>query len=97
VTAAADGFHANAADVSSNNVPLNGGTYNTDGQTVAQALSTATGPLPPPPVIPLTPAAPSGGSGSSDGHHASVCCGPDPDVGSHQANEAHHHFAHMWG
>ena len=58
VTAAAEGFHANAADVSGNNVPLNGGTYNADGLTVADALSTATAPLPPAPVTPLTPAAP---------------------------------------
>src|SRR5215510_6720022 len=58
VKAAADGFHANAADVSGNNVPLNGGAYNPDGTAVADALSTATGPLPPPPVTPLTPASP---------------------------------------
>src|SRR5450631_2616711 len=58
VTAAADGFHANAADVSGNNVPLNGGTFNADGQTVAEALNTATPPLPPAPVTPLTPAVP---------------------------------------
>ena len=58
VKAAADGFHANAADVSGNNVPLNGGTYNPDGATVADALSTATGPLPPAPVSLLTPAPP---------------------------------------
>ena len=96
VTAAADGFHANAADVSGNNVPLNGGAYNTDGKTVAEALSTATGPLPPASVIPLTPAAPSGGSGL-DGHHANDCCGSNSDVGPHQTNEAHHHFGHMWG
>src|SRR5262245_46373005 len=56
VKAAADGFHNNAMDVSGNNVPLNGGTYNPDGTTVADALSTATGPLPPAPVSPLTPA-----------------------------------------
>ena len=56
VKAAADGFQANAADVSSNNVPLNGGTYNGDGLTVAEALSTATAPLPPASVTPLTPA-----------------------------------------
>src|SRR6516164_11779063 len=31
VKAAADGFHANAMDVSGNNVPLNGGAYNPDG------------------------------------------------------------------
>jgi hypothetical protein len=58
VTAAAEGFHANAADVSGNNVPLNGGTFNADGLTVADALSTATPPLPPAPVTPLTPATP---------------------------------------
>jgi nucleoid-associated protein YgaU len=58
VTAAAEGFHANAADVSGNNVPLNGGTYNADGTTIAAALSTATGPLPPAPATLLTPAAP---------------------------------------
>jgi hypothetical protein len=58
VKAAADGFHANAADVSGNNVPLNGGTFNADGATIADALSTATGPLPPAPVSLLTPAAP---------------------------------------
>jgi trimeric autotransporter adhesin len=58
VTAAAEGFHANAADVSGNNVPLNGGTFNADGLTVADALSTATAPLPPAPVTPLTPATP---------------------------------------
>jgi hypothetical protein len=58
VKAAADGFHANAMDVSGNNVPLSGGTFNPDGLTVAEALSTATGPLPPPPVSLLTPASP---------------------------------------
>jgi trimeric autotransporter adhesin len=58
VTAAADGFHANAADVSGNNVPLNGGTFNADGTTIADALSTATGPLPPAPASLLTPASP---------------------------------------
>ena len=58
VTSAADGFHANAMDVSGNNVPLNGGTYNPDGLTVADALSNATLPLPPVPVTPLTPVSP---------------------------------------
>src|SRR5437870_10648337 len=57
VKAAADGFHANAMDVSGNNVPLNGGTFNPDGTTIADALSTATAPLPPAPVSLLTPAA----------------------------------------
>ena len=62
VKAAADGFHANAADVSGNNVPLNGGTYNPDGTTIADALSTATAPLPPAPVSLLTPATPAAAS-----------------------------------
>jgi len=72
VKAAADGFHANAADVSGNNVPLNGGTFNADGTTIADALSTATGPLPPAPVSLLTPAAPAAAACSdcSDDHPA---------------------------
>jgi hypothetical protein len=41
VAAAADEMHANAADVSGNNVPVTGGTYNADGLTVADVLSTA--------------------------------------------------------
>jgi trimeric autotransporter adhesin len=55
VKAAADGFHANAMDVSGNNVPLNGGDFNPDGKTVMAALSAATGDLPPAPVSLLTP------------------------------------------
>lgn len=38
VTAAAEEMHANAADVGGNNIPVNGGTYNPDGLTVAQVL-----------------------------------------------------------
>ncbi len=41
VTAAAQEMHANAADVGGNNVPVNGGTYNAAGLTVADVLSTA--------------------------------------------------------
>ena len=44
VAAAADEMHANAADVSGNNVPISGGTYNVDGLTLADALSTAGAP-----------------------------------------------------
>jgi trimeric autotransporter adhesin len=55
VTAGAEGYAADAADVSGNNVPVNGGTYNSAGFTVADALSTATGPLPAPSLTPLTP------------------------------------------
>jgi hypothetical protein len=112
VKAAADGFHANAMDVSGNNVPLNGGTYNPDGTTIADALKTATGPLPPAPVSTLTPAAPAGPpaaqpgqSGDDDngqpcgGHHQAA-----PAVADHSAADPHHsqlselahHFHHMW-
>ena len=41
VGAAAEQMHANAADVGGNNIPVNGGTYNADGLTVADVLSTA--------------------------------------------------------
>jgi hypothetical protein len=41
VNAAAQEMHANAADVGGNNVPSTGGTYNADGVTVADVLSTA--------------------------------------------------------
>jgi hypothetical protein len=76
VKAAADGFHANAADVSGNNVPLNGGTFNADGTTIADALSTATGPLPPAPATLLTPAAPA----------AQVAAAPAADQSTHSAD-----------
>jgi hypothetical protein len=41
VSAAAEQMHANAADVGGNNVPITSGTYNPDGTTVADVLSTA--------------------------------------------------------
>lgn len=56
VTNAAEGFHANAMDVSGNNVPVNGGTYNPDGTTIAQALNQTV--APPPPATLLTPTSP---------------------------------------
>jgi hypothetical protein len=112
VKAAADGFHANAMDVSGNNVPLNGGTYNPDGTTVADALSTATGPLPPAPVSPLTPATPAAAPAAPAGDH-SACAPAAPDGDDHSAADhsgsadqhlhqlaelAHHfHHNHMWG
>ena len=106
VTAAAEGFHANAADVSGNNVPLNGGTYNADGQTVADALSTATGPLPPPSATPLTPAGPGAQSNpavasgpahlGSGGDHSAPFAAGQLDQGL-QHHAVHLHFEHMWG
>lgn len=98
VTAAAEGFHANAADVSGNNVPVNGGTYNTDGLTVADALSTATPPLPPPPANPLTPAAPASNPVVAGGHGDPGAAGDHAGAFGHgqQHHEAHHHFGHFW-
>jgi hypothetical protein len=78
VKAAADGFHANAMDVSGNNVPLNGGAFNPDGTTIADALSTATGPLPPAPVSLLTPAAPAA-------QVAALTAAPAADQSTHPA------------
>ncbi len=102
VTAAAEGFHANAADVSGNNVPLNGGTFNADGLTVVDALSTATAPLPPAPVTPLTPAAPAAAPPIAPVLPAvASACDPTPGGAlDHQhvnLPEMAHHFHHMWG
>ena len=41
VAAAAQVIHDNAADVGGNNIPVTGGTYNPDGLTLADVLSTA--------------------------------------------------------
>jgi hypothetical protein len=47
VTAAADQMHDNAADAGGHNVPANGGTYNTNGVTVAEVLGTPVAATPP--------------------------------------------------
>ncbi len=60
VADAAAGFFANAADVSGNNIPVNGGTFNADGKTIAEALNQTV--APPPPTTLLTPTLP----GNSD-------------------------------
>jgi hypothetical protein len=103
VKAAADGFHANAMDVSGNNVPLNGGAFNPDGLTVADALSTATAPLPAPPVTPLTPASPVAILVSSAAPVSTSPAAPDSAndqsgqmaaVAQHIDHHQHHH--HNW-
>src|SRR5262249_18950189 len=94
VTAAADGFHANAMDGSGNNVPLNGGTYNPDGVTVVDALSTATPPLPPAPVTPLTPAsrvASTGAAAANDQSEQTGAAAPE-QLFPHQQVQHHHHW-----
>ena len=57
VAAAAQVIHDNAADVGGNNIPVTGGTYNPDGLTVADVLSTAGTPLPAAAPVAETPAA----------------------------------------
>jgi len=47
VAAAAGQLHGNAVDVASTNVPATGGTYNTEGTTVAEVLGTAVAAPPP--------------------------------------------------
>jgi hypothetical protein len=47
VTAAAEQMHGNAADIGGHGVPVTGGTYNTDGVTVAEVLGTPAAPTPP--------------------------------------------------
>jgi hypothetical protein len=57
VAAAAQVIHDNAADVGGNNIPVTGGTYNPDGLTLADVLSTATTPLPAAVPVAAAPAA----------------------------------------
>lgn len=90
VAAAAQAMHANAADVSGNNVPVNGGTYNPDGLTVADVLPRGTTPV----------ATNSGGHTHSPTHATDVVA---VNTGTHDVHNAqpehmpHHHFEHMWG
>jgi trimeric autotransporter adhesin len=86
VTAAAEGFHANAADVSGNNMPVNGGTFNADGLTIAQALINTV--APPPPATFLTPATPA----VSLPPAPQTPHGNDEVASMHQVADMHHNF-----
>ena len=106
VQAAGAGMIADAGDVSGNNVPVNGGTFNTAGMTVAEVLSTAGG---------GTQAgggaaggAGNGGNGNGAGAgHGGAGMGngmPPPmtsDAHSHDGEAGHHHTVfhpdHYWG
>ena len=104
VSAAAKEMHANSADVGGNNTPVTGGTYNPDGLTVADVLSTAAATA----AAAATPAA--------NPAPASTTPGPAPattlaalDANTHDVTpattEIHHsdltdtghHFHHLWG
>ena len=100
VAAAADEMHANAADVSGNNVPVTGGTYNADGQTVADVLSTAvpavnvaanTQPAATTaPVVAAAPPAPDVQKAAPADHSA-------PDLHHTALNDMAQHLHHVWG
>jgi len=94
VAAAADQMHANSADVGGNNIPVNGGTYNPDGLTVAEVLSTAGAPAA---VAAVTPApAPTTTLAAIDTTTLDVA--PTAvDVHHSGFADSGHHFHHMWG
>lgn len=111
VGAAAEQMHANSADVGGNNVPVNGGTYNPDGLTVADVLSTAGTPAA------VAAATPADAAPAAPATAPTVAAAPVPaattlaaaDAGTHDhapaaveihepAIEMTHHFhQHMWG
>ena len=74
-------MHANSADVGGNNIPVNGGTYNADGLTVADVLSTA--------AAASTLAA--ADAGTHD--HAPTAV----EIHDSAIAEIAQHFHHMWG
>ncbi len=110
VSAAADQMHANSADVGGNNIPVTGGTYNADGLTVADVLSTAGAPAPaavaavtPAPAAaqtvaaaPTPAAAPAATLAATDAgtHDAAPTTA---DIHHSEIADGGHHFHHMWG
>jgi hypothetical protein len=112
VGAAADQMHANSADVGGNNIPVNGGTYNPDGLTVADVLSTAGTPAA---VAAVTPAATAPTATAPAANAPAPAAAPpatlaaNNDTGGHDVaavtTDIHHsefadtghHFHHMWG
>jgi len=109
VSAAAEQMHANSADVGGNNIPVNGGTYNADGLTVADVLSTAGAPAA------VAAAAPAAVAAAAAPAAVAAPAAPTAtlaaaDAGTHHdvapmAVEIHHseiadlvqQFHHMWG
>jgi hypothetical protein len=98
VAAAAEQMHANSADVGGNNTPVTGGTYNPDGLTVAEVLSTAGAPAA---VAAATPAAATAPATAATTLAVNDAGTHDfaPAVETHDVAhiDAVHHFHHMWG
>ncbi|HMM92201.1 hypothetical protein [Bradyrhizobium sp.] len=87
VTAAADQMHGNAVDIGGSSVPAGGGTYNTDGVTVAEVLGT--------PVAEATPAA----AAASEPVEIVVADLAAPAIADHEHSPAPElsHLHHLWG
>lgn len=101
VTAAAQVIHDNAADVGGNNIPVTGGTYNPDGLTLAEVLSTA---APAPAVAAATASAAAApqpvaaAAAGPEGEHGSFgLAGAGADIQHHADRFEGHHFHHLWG
>lgn len=105
VTAAADQMHGNAADAGDHNVPVIGGTYNTDGVTAVEALGTpvaATTTVAETPGAAAAPALPHTTAPAISGEPVTITTtdltapvGMDQDHST--APELAHHLYHTWG
>lgn len=97
VAAAAQVIHDNAADVGGNNIPVTGGTYNPDGATLAEVLSTATpaaavaGAATPAPAA--ATAAPAGATAASAGAPAAAAPAAPTAPAAAPAHDSDAHFA----
>jgi len=100
VTAAADQMHGNAADAGDHNVPATGGTYNTDGVTVAGVLGTPVAETPAATVAAADPAAPHAVAPTASVEPMTIAI---TDITAGVADHDHspapelQHLHHMWG
>jgi hypothetical protein len=105
VAAAADEMHANAADVGGNNIPTTGGTYNPNGLTVADVLSTGVAAAP---AVAATPAVQTVASApvsmpaaapvtTADAAAPAATATTPIDMHHSAVPEMAQHFHHMWG
>ena len=87
VTAAADQMHGNAADIGGSSIPASGGTYNTDGVTIAEVLGT--------PVA----EAPTAAAAASEPVVVAIADLAAPAIADHEHSPAAElsHLHHMWG
>lgn len=100
VTAAADQMHGNAADLGGHNVPVTGGTYNTDGVTVAEVLGTSVAETP---AITETTTAPAVQKAAAPAISVEPVTLATADVAAPVVDHDHSpapdlaHLYHMWG